>query len=435
MVVDSSSAKTAASASLEKNVLAWLVGLRWIVIGILLASLPATSALLDLHVHYEIAISAICVLVALNLASRRIERAFPDDATGRLVFASSAVDVLAIAVFLGASGGAANPFSAILLVYVALGASLLSPKRAFGLAALAACTFGALFIVPMPTGCPDHPTEVAFSNHLYGMWVAFALGASLVAFSLVRVRRAMEAAARELAELRVRAEQAEKFAAVATLAAGTAHELGTPLATIRVLARELKDGGTEEQLRVRADRIATQVERCVSVLDRMRPGGAQSSAGATDLRDSVTKAVDAWQAAHPEARVEIAETAPAHVPLGGSEVEAAIIVLLDNALAADDARTAVARGELRNIRVRSGSVGDEPFVAVDDEGPGMTPEVIRRAGEPFFTTKAPGAGMGLGLFVVRSLLHRIGGRLEIERRDPRGTTVRLWFGASRLATS
>lgn len=408
------------SSTLEKSVLVWLLGLRWIVVIVLLGSLPASSMLLDLPVDYPAAVAPLAVLVTVNLTHRWIEPMVPAAGHGYLLLANAALDVIAIAICLAASGGAANPFSSLLLVYVALGASLLAPRRAFALAALSACTFGALFLVPGGAACPEHPIAPSFSNHLYGMWVAFALGASLVAFFLTRVRRTMEEREREVHELRV---QSDKFAAIATLAAGTARELGTPLATIRVLATELREP-TEGVAASHARRIEEQIDRCVRVLDRMRPGTGGEALGETDLGESLRTAVASWRVAHPDATVQVDDPEPVRVPLGSADLEAAIMVLLDNALSA----TREANRDC-SIRVRSGSVGDEPFVSVDDDGVGLAPEAVRRAGDPFFTTKPPGAGMGLGLFVVRSLLHRIGGRLEVESREPTGTSVRLLFGS------
>lgn len=408
--------------SLAKTELTWILGLRWIVIVVLVCSLPASSELLGLSVIYPAALAAIGVLIALNLAHRRIEALLPSWARAHLVLANVAADVLAIAGFLAASGGAANPFSSILLVYVALGASLLGARQAFALAALAACTFGALFLVPGSGECCEPAISPSFSNHLYGMWVAFVLGAALVAFFLTRVRHAMEARERELQDLRLRAERADKFEAVATLAAGTAHELGTPLATIRVLAGELQERARDPEVEAQGARIADQIDRCRSVLDRMRPGASPSTRGESDLAQSVRAAVAAWRAAHPGALVELDPLEPLRVPLDSSEVEAAIMVLLDNAHAAtEQAQTS------GPIIVRSGTVDREPFVSVEDDGVGVAAEAARHVGEPFFTTKPPGSGMGLGLFVVRSLLHPLGGRIEIERKAP-GTRVRLWFG-------
>ena len=218
---------TRTEARLEGSLLVWLFGLRWVIVLILAAALPSSSLWLGLPVSYAVAVPALVILAVANLVFHR--QRGPSRTVDRpaLLTAHVVLDVVAIAVVLGASGGAANPFSAILLVYVALAASMLPPAATFFIAGLAACTFGALFFVPGSASC--HVPGVSFANHLYGMWVAFALGAGLVAFFLTRVRRALQRREAELAELTLRAHESMKFAALGTLAAGTAHELATPL--------------------------------------------------------------------------------------------------------------------------------------------------------------------------------------------------------------
>ncbi len=401
-----------ARIGIHESALAWVRALRWAVIAVLAGSLPVSAYLLGLEVAWPWAILALATLVASSLRGDRYGLLF-----------GVALDIVAIAGVLAASGGAANPFSSILLVYVALAASLLALKWTLAIAGLAALTFGGLFLVPGPTTPCGHPIASTFSNHLYGMWIAFVLGACLVAVFVTRVRHSIEQRDRELADLRAQAERADKFAALGTLAAGTAHELGTPLGTIHVLAGEIAARAGQPDLTHSAEQIATQVERCKAILDRMRPGRATEPPHEAELSSSVIDAVAAWRAAHPSAHVEV-EAAPVTVPLSSTDLEAALTVLLDNAQAATEEAHAS-----EPIVVRAGRESGVSFVAVEDAGTGVAREAIGRVGEPFFTTRPPGRGMGLGLFVVRSLIEQIGGRLEVRERAPRGTQVRLWLGA------
>lgn len=401
------------------SLLRWLFGLRWVILAILAAALPATQHWLGLPVSYAVAVPALFVLAGANV----VPMLRPDlaSANARSVITNVVIDVLAISVVLGASGGAANPFSAILLVYVALAASMLPVGATFFIAALAACTFGALFFVPGSASC--HVPGADFASHLYGMWVAFALGAGLVAFFLTRVRRALQARERELAELSQRAQESMKFAALGTLAAGTAHELGTPLGTIAVLAGEL-EGATQTEVERHARAIREQVARCRAVLERMRPGAQQIEGGDADLSTSVPRAVSAWKSANPDAAIEIRRAERGIVPLAHADVEAALFVLLDNARAAQSQA-----GRVAPIVVETGSRHGRPFVSVEDQGVGIAEADLPRVGEPFYTTKGVGEGMGLGLYVVRTLLAQAGGKLEIERKAPRGTRIEMRFGS------
>lgn len=402
----------------------WLNGLRWAVFGVLAVTLPLDEAVFGFHVRWAVALPVLGSVIIVNTI---FHRRTVDDATvsTRALALGAAFDLFAIGALLAASGGAANPFSAVLVVHVALAASLLPARTTFALAALAACLFGALFALPSGACCPSHPANGQFSAHLYGMWLAFVVAAGLVSYFLTRVRSALAAREREIARLRQQADETARFAALGTLAAGTAHELATPLGTIAVLASEIAAGAEP------ADRggatIAAQVARCRDILTRMQAGAAQKRPGApTALGEAVRRAVDAWRRAHPEAVVHIDDRAPARapIPLPPEDAEAALCALLDNALHAT-AAVESARAITVGTAVEAGAVE----VSVEDDGAGVAPELRGRVGEPFLTTKEPGEGMGLGLFWIRTLLARVGGELAIEPRDPRGTRVVLRFAA------
>ncbi len=412
------------AAAFGRTLLPWLLGLRSVIVAVLGASLVVAERLLGLEVRALVALPVLA-LMAISVIVQRASINAAREPKAWLLIANVAFDILAIAAVLAASGGAANPFSAILLVYVALAASMLPPKPTFFLTLLAACTFGALFLVPSGPACHVDNSQAAFDNHLYGMWGAFAVGAALVAFFLTRVRHALKERDEELEALRVRAEQSAKLTALGTLAAGTAHELGTPLGTMCVLAKEIEDGTlSAEEARERARVILEQVDRCRGVVGRMRAGSPKLGVSdETDLAGSIPAAVASWRAAHPDVPVEIRRLDAVSIMLSQSEIEAALSVLLDNALAATEKRA------LPIIVVEAGTDGGCSFVSVEDSGSGISAEAEGRVGEPFFTTKPEGQGMGLGLYVVRTLLEPIGGRLVIERRHPHGTRVSIRFGA------
>ena len=402
----------------------WLVGLRWAVFGVLAITLPIDEALFGFHVRYAIALPVVVAVIVVNAALHRRLASGAPVSTRALAF-GAAFDLIAIGALLAASGGAANPFSAVFVVHVALAASLLPARTTFALAALAACLFGALFALPSGTCCPSHPANGAFSAHLYGMWLAFVVAAGLVSFFLTRVRSALETHERQIAELRRRAEEGARFRALGTLAAGTAHELATPLGTIAVLAGEIASG--DETPAASAKAIAAQVTRCRDILGRMQGGAAMARDGGAPVGESVRRAVETWRRAHPTANVRIDEEAPsgAPLPLAAEDVEAALCALLDNAL---HATNEAASGDA--IVVRTSLDDGAVRVEVEDGGAGVAPELAARLGEPFLTTKEPGEGMGLGLYWIRTLIDRIGGRLDIEPRTPRGTRVVMRFAGS-----
>lgn len=402
----------------------WLIGLRWVVFTLLAVTLPFGDTFFGFHVEYQIAIPVLAAVLLFNaIMHRRFLAA--DRASTRAAAIGVAVDLVAIGGVLAASGGAANPFSAVFFVHVALAASLLPARTTFALAALAACVFASLFALPAGACCPNHPANGAFSAHLYGMWAAFVIAAALVAYFLTRLRGALDDRGREIARLRLKAEENARFAALGTLAAGTAHELATPLGTIAVLAGEVP-GAPAGDAAAHAASIAAQVGRCRDILTKMQAGAASPRAAAAEvpIGAAVRRAIDTWRRAHPEAAVTLDERhgAPfaARVQLSEGDVEAAICALLDNALHAT--RSASSDEAIRvELAHEDGSV----LVRVEDAGTGVAPHLQGRLGEPFLTTKEPGEGMGLGLYLIRTLLAQVGGRLEVAPRDPRGTRITL----------
>lgn len=398
-----------------------LTGLRVAVGALLLVTLPVSEHVLGFHVRYEIAVPAMALVLVSNLVVAA--RAKPRRMQPRVLAASLVLDLLGVFAVLAASGGAANPWSALFLVHVALAAAILPRGTTIALSALAATLFLALFAVPSGACCPNHPSNGAFSTHLYGMWFAFALSAGIIALFVTRVRAALEARGREIARLRREAADNARFRALATLAAGTAHELNTPLGTIAVLAHELTECEEPPAIKKHAEAIGSQVERCREVITRLQAGGTkQTQRDPTDAKSAVAKAVADWRAAHPHALVttNTDDVEALHVPLTTADVEAAVSALLDNAWFASSALHPDEPIAVRLDRDENG-----PFIVVEDAGIGIAKEILHRVGEPFVTTKEPGEGMGLGLWLVRRTIEEAGGKLEIHPGFSRGTRVMM----------
>lgn len=407
----------------RRILLRWLIGLRWAVFLLLAATLPLGALALGFHVRWAIALPLVALPLALNAWMQHgLRRGRAPSANALAV--GVALDLLAIGGILAASGGAANPFSVVFVVHVALAASLLPARTTFALAGLAVCLFAALFAVPSGGCCANHPAGGPFSAHLYGMWLAFVIVAGMVAYFLTRVRGALADREQEIADLRQQAEATARFASLGTLAAGTAHELATPLGTIAVLGGEIASGAADAEGNGKA--ILAQVTRCRDILTKMQGGGAAraKAAASAPIGASVRAAIATWRKAHPEVRVDLVERAgaEARVALTAEDVEATVGTLLDNAL---HATRAAGGAEEIEINVEIARDAGAVVVRVDDHGTGVAPHLEGRLGEPFLTTKEPGEGMGLGLYLIRTLLAQAGGQLEVAPRAPSGTRITL----------
>jgi two-component system sensor histidine kinase RegB len=394
----------------------WLVGLRWrasaAMLAVALASwrgLPTVSA--------ARALAVLLGLVASNLALSWLRRrpVPPRPWSG----AALALDTLLLTSLLHGSGGASNPFSILYLVFITLAALMLGARWTWFLAALCVGCYAWLFTTLEHL---DHQ-DPAMRLHLQGMWVAFSFAAILTAHFVVRMSAAIERRDAEMAAMRDQAAHYERLASVTALAAGAAHELGTPLATIAVASRELERSIAKLQvssssgLREDAALIRAAVDRCRAILGRLGsevgqpPGEAPVRMTANDLLEAVIS-----ETPEPErGRLDATAAGQGAVSLPRNALIQAIQNLLRNAFDASAGRV--------ELRIEAGSDGLR--AVVHDAGAGMSPEVLSRIGEPFFSTKAPGAGLGLGVFIVRSLCEQMGGGVHFESAPSRGTTATI----------
>ncbi len=261
--------------------LRWLVGLRWAVFLLLGATLPLGERFLDFHVRYVIAVPVMVLVVIFNAAmhARLARPVTAARVTPREVALGVAVDLVAIGALLAASGGAANPFSAVFFVHVALAASLLPARTTFGLAALAACLFAALFALPSGACCPSHPANGAFSTHLYAMWAAFVIASGLVAYFLTRVRRALDERGHGIARLRRRAEEIEPLRRAGHARRRHRARAGDAARHHRRARRARSTARPRPTPRRTPGPFPQQVARCRDILTRMQAGVAAPRAG------------------------------------------------------------------------------------------------------------------------------------------------------------
>ena len=413
--------------------LRWVSRLRWGAAFGQAATVMATAWLLRLAVPLGWLATVIGATVATNVALVFWLRR-PRDVSPRLLAAVLAFDTLSLYALLYLTGGPSNPFSVLFLVQIALAALVLGLGYALAITVLSTAAYAALFGWNVPLAGMEHMHHAgtsAFSVHLQGMFVAFLLAAVLIAYFVTRVALELRARERALVVAERRAQTNEKLASLSTLAAGAAHELGTPLATIAVVATELEraahrlaDGGS---LRDDARLIRTEVERCSAIVRQMSRDAGATVGEAPEPLAGREVAARLLRGTPPEQvdRLDV-EAADVELHLPPRALVQVLGSLVKNAFDASypGGRVRVA------LQTRLEDGAPRACFVVGDHGLGMNESELSRMGEPFFTTKPPGAGMGLGVFLARAFADRLGGHLSFSSQPGKGTTVVLDLPAS-----
>jgi two-component system sensor histidine kinase RegB len=400
--------------------LRWIVRLRWwAVAGQVITILLARALVRDplpmvrlIGVCLLLAVGNLGVQLWLDRGGRPTDRACALNLFG---------DILALTALLAASGGRENPFAVLYLVHITIGAIVLPARFSIAVALSSIAAFSALQLLP------SHALVLrgdASLLELRGRWIAFVVAAAFISTFSLRMSESLRRRDEELDRARSDAEAAERLAALGTLAAGTAHELNTPLGTIQILAGELS-AQLEGDRRAEADEIRRQVKRCKQIISNMlapRGGADVEEPKEFEVAPVLEAAVQRWQEGRPGPRPQLAvepAVSRARVRLPVRAFEQAIANLLDNAAEATESRPE------REVRVSLERKRDEVVVTVADNGVGVPEALLRRIGEPFFTTKEPGRGTGLGLYLARHVVERQGGEMTVESAEGRGTRVTL----------
>ncbi|NWJ40987.1 MAG: HAMP domain-containing histidine kinase [Geothrix sp.] len=406
--------------------LTWLLRLRWITAVGQTAAILAAKRLLP----EELSIGPLLGLVAFGALSNaalmlRLRR--PEPVRPALPGLVLGLDILLLTGLLYGSGGAANPFTAIYLVHITLAAVVMRGIWAWALGVLSISGFGLLFFYNVHVHSlahMNHGGDDGISLHLVGMWVAFAITAGLIAAFVGLVTEALRRRDEELAALRDLTARQSRLAALTTLAAGVAHELGSPLGTIAVAAKELQRtaeglGAPGASLAQDAALIREEVGRCRRILDQMaEPSGSNLGEPLQALSWGELEA-DLSEGLASEDRTRLAFQWPdagcGPMPRRG----------LGRALRAVVANALEATPRPGSVKVVAREDQGAWLLEVEDQGTGMAPEVLARVGEPFFSTKPTGSGMGLGLFLARTFAEQLGGELRVESQPGQGTRVQL----------
>lgn len=410
----------------------WLISARWAALGVQALSVAAGYLLVHMPPTYPLVAAGVLIAGAMTNVGARWWVAYRALPPVFMVGALVAFDIALLTVLLAVNGGAMNPLSILYLVYITLTAVMLPRWATWVSAGVAAACFGGLLLVPWQgdlMATTDMATHMAAMRlHVQNMWWSFVLAAAMTAIFGARLAERLDRQSAALAAAREDAVRHQRLASLATLAAGAAHELSTPLSTIAVVTQELdralRQAGADDALLEDVGLIAHELRRCRATLDRLAtdsgqsPGEALAPLSAGDIATAALTLLTADD----RGRVRVSGDMDVRLVAPPAAIGQALANLLRNA--AD----ATSTGE--TIELLIARADRYAAFTVRDRGAGMPPEIVERAGEPFFTTKAPGKGLGLGVFLARAVAEQLGGRLRVQSAPGEGTTATIELPAA-----
>jgi two-component system sensor histidine kinase RegB len=401
-----------------------LVRLRWLAIAGQSAAIVAVHVGLGFTLPVGASFMVIAASAILNICLRIFypvsERLDTTRAATLLAF-----DVMQLAVLLYLTGGLQNPFAILFLAPVLISATTLPPvpTMLLGLLAVGCATFLAFFQLPLPW--ESGVIEQLPFLYVLGVWVAILLSVAFIGVYAWRVAEEARQLSQALAATELVLAREQHLSALDGLAAAAAHELGTPLATIYLVVKELdRAASADSPYKDDITLLRSQVERCREILRTLT---SLDDDGAPFARLPVTHLLE--EVAAPQrafdVEVDIARGA-CDLPEPTLTRNPAILYglgnLLDNAV--DFARTRVELGVSWS--------SDEVQVSVTDDGFGFSPDILAHLGEPYVTTRGArgqdadsATGLGLGVFIAKTLLERSGATVTFQNVASPGTGARI----------
>lgn len=324
-------------------------------------------------------------------------------------------DIAFFSILLFFSGGASNPFVSYLLIPISIAAITLSRGYSIAIAVIALLCYSLLlkYYVAIAALTPGHHQATGNSLHILGMWANFAISAAIIIYFISRMAATLKQQEQEIAMRRDAQLRDEQLLAVGTLAAGTAHELGTPLNTMKLIVDEmLLDTGNQADVVL----LNQQIEQCKTTLKQLLTTAEESQSTKLEARpvqDYFDNVLARWQLMRPllQTRIQFTDS-PAVNAVFHPTIAQSILNLLNNAADASE-----------RVDIDLGWNTEMATISIRDFGAGLDTDKMEMLGQPFVTDKAD--GLGLGLFLSQATLTRFGGTVSLQNAPEGGTLTQI----------
>jgi two-component system, sensor histidine kinase RegB len=330
------------------------------------------------------------------------------------------IDIAALTGLLYFTGGWTNPLVSLYLVPIAVASAMLTARLAWTVAVAAVLSYAFIAQFYRPLLPSDDAMAGTFTLHVLGMWVTFVVAAALIAYFGTTMAATLRTRAQALASARETNLRNEQIIGVATLAAGTAHELSTPLSSIAVSAGELRDSAQPAQ-RAEIDLIVDQIEVCKDILRRLRAAATPAHDARTDTQPVgafIDEVRERFQLLRPTVNARFGcDRATGPRIAADPTLRQAVLNLLNNAADASPL----------SVECTAHSTDRHLVLDIRDRGNGFDVAGSDPVEAPFDTMFTNGGtqGMGIGLMLANATIERMGGSVHITDRDGGGAWVRV----------
>jgi len=421
-----------------------LLTLRWVTLATQISLIALISVGWKMPLPLAPMLAGIAFLFLINLATAwRLRHV--GTVSDQELFAQLCFDVGTLAWLLYFAGGSSNPFASLLLLPMTIAAVVLPRRFGWYLAGLSLAAYSLLLFFNQPLPPPEGSLKTldqllaetcgvggahagqgdGFALHIAGMWLNYILSSLIIIVFLSRQAMALRQQERLLQQTREKSLRQEKVLALGLQAAGAAHKLGTPLSTMAVLVSELEQdlppGENRDQLRL----LRQQLQRCKGILaDMVAAGETRPPLGADQW---VRGLMNEWRLLRPEVRLqalEIGNDEPPPLIAADRSLDQALQNLLDNG----------ANASPESLRLQLDWDRNQLEIRILDAGRGIDSHLASLLGRDFIRQEK-GEGLGIGFFLTNATIEHLGGTVEISKRQPRGSCIRICLPLENLAAS
>lgn len=330
-------------------------------------------------------------------------------------FANLLLDILFLTLLLYLTGGSTNPLVSYYLIPLIISAAILRPAHTWFIAAITITLYTLLLFYFQPLALFTVSGHGSMSNaHFVGMWVNFGFSALLIAWFVVRMAETLRMQSQAIASNREKGLRNEQIISVASIAAGTAHEMRTPLSTMAITVDEIthQHPDLEEEMSV----LAEQIERCDAVLrELISTSSEDSNVMVTPVAELFSSLLEKWGLARPEVKLktDIPEDISRLEIRYDQSLQHALMNLLNNAADASP----------DFVSLTLGSAPGTVKILIEDHGDGIPAEIAGELGKTYISRKQ--GGLGLGVLLGQASIERLGGEVILSSKAGQGTRLEI----------